>query len=55
MFFHIISNKDIQFTAYLSDINEELINTFNVVKNDVEKLTEALKNHEVQYIKNPSE
>jgi DNA adenine methylase len=55
MFFHVISNKNIQFTAYLSDVNEELINTFNVVKNHVEKLIEVLKNHEVEYIKNPSE
>jgi len=55
MFFHIISNKDIQFTAYLSDVNEELINAFNVVKNDVEKLIEVLKNHEVEYKKNPLE
>ena len=54
MFFHIISNKDIQFTAYLSDINDELINAFNVIKNHVEKLIEALKNHKVEYIKNPS-
>src|SRR5215208_2976045 len=42
MFFHIISNKDIQFTGHLSDINEELINAFNVVKNNVEKLIEVL-------------
>jgi len=55
MFFHIISNKDIQFTAYLSDVNEELINAFNVIKNDVEKLIEVLKNHEVEYKKNPLE
>jgi DNA adenine methylase len=55
IFFHVISNKNIQFTAYLSDVNEELINTFNVVKNDVEKLIKVLKNHEVEYIKNPSE
>ena len=55
MFFHIISNKDILFTAYLSDVNEELINAFNVIKNNVEKLIEVLKNYEVEYKRNPLE
>ena len=55
LFFHIISNKDIQFTAHLSDLNEELINAFNVVKNDAEQLIEVLKHHEIMFKKNPSE
>ena len=43
MFFHLISNKNIRFTAYLSDLNKELINTYRVIQNDVERLIEVLK------------
>jgi DNA adenine methylase len=58
LFFHLIStNNNIPFTAYLSDINEELINAYKVVKdqNNVEVLIELLKKHETEYKKNPSE
>lgn len=40
-FFNVIEGK-----AFLSDINEDLINCYQVVKNDVEKLIESLKKHE---------
>lgn len=33
--------------AYISDMNEELINLYNVVKNDVYELIEELKKHEI--------
>jgi DNA adenine methylase len=55
MFFHLISNKNIRFTAYLSDINVELINTYKVIQNDLERIIEVLKKNENQYKKNPSQ
>lgn len=33
--------------AYISDINEELVNLYSVIQNDVEALIEDLKKHEV--------
>lgn len=35
--------------AYISDINEELINIYKVVRDDVDKLIVELKKHEQQY------
>lgn len=32
-------------TAFLSDLNNELVTTYNVIKNDVENLIESLKKH----------
>jgi site-specific DNA-adenine methylase len=47
MFFHLVSDKSMTLTAYLSDTNEELIKAYNVVKaNDgelIEVLTERSK------------
>jgi len=34
-------------TAYLSDLNNELVVTYNVIKNDVENLIESLKKHKL--------
>ena len=34
-------------TAYLSDLNNELVVTYNVIKNDVENLIKSLKKHKV--------
>jgi len=48
MFFHI-SSKNIQFISHLSDINEDLINAYKVVKDDVEVLIRLLKHHEKEY------
>jgi DNA adenine methylase len=48
MFFHI-SSKNIQFTSHLSDTNEDLINAYKVVKDDVEVLIRLLKHHEREY------
>jgi len=36
----------------LSDINEELINTFNIIKNNVEELISKLNEHKKKHIKN---
>jgi len=55
MFFHLVSDKNMTFTAYLSDTNEELIKTYKVVKESVEELIEALTKHQKGYDKNPSE
>jgi len=55
MFFHLVSDKNLTFTAYLSDTNEELIKTYKVVKESVEELIEVLTEHKKEYDKNPSE
>lgn len=54
-FFYLASSKQLRFTAYLSDINEELINSYKVVKNDVEELIILLHKHERKYKKDPHE
>lgn len=48
MFFHTFS-KNIQFTPYLSDMNEELINAYKVVKDNVEELIRLLLHYEAEY------
>jgi DNA adenine methylase len=55
MFFHLISDRNMRFGAYLSDINAELITAYKVVKNNVRELIELLKRHQREYNKNPSE
>ena len=55
MFFYLISDKNKRFTAYLSDINSELINSYIAVKDNVEKLIKFLKRHEIEYKKAPAE
>ena len=54
VFFYLIT-KIVRYSAYLSDINEELITTYKVVKDDVERLIDLLKEHQKGYNKNPSE
>lgn len=39
----------------LSDINEELINAYNVIKSDLKELIELLKKHKEEYHKNAKE
>ncbi len=48
VFFFIAQNYNIK-NAYLSDINEELILTFNTVKKDASSLIEELKNLKEEY------
>ncbi len=55
LFFYLISNKDKPFTAYISDINPQLINVYVAVKDDVEKLIKLLTQHQIEYNKAPKE
>jgi DNA adenine methylase len=55
MFFHLVSNRNMRFSAHLSDINEELITTYNVVKDEVKELIQILRKYERGYKNNPSE
>ena len=55
MFFHLISDRNMRFSAYLSDINEELITAYKIVKNNVSELIQILKRHAREYNRNPSE
>jgi DNA adenine methylase len=53
--FFFLSSKNLQFTSYLSDINEDLINAYKVVKSKVEQLIALLRYHETEYKKSPYE
>jgi DNA adenine methylase len=55
VFFYLLSKKNTRFKAFLSDINEELINSFNIVKNNVEELIKVLENHQRKYNQSPRE
>jgi DNA adenine methylase len=51
-----VSSKQLKFTtAYLSDVNKELINAYKVIKDDVEALVELLKVNEEEYKASPNE
>ncbi|NQU98435.1 DNA adenine methylase [Candidatus Woesearchaeota archaeon] len=41
--------------VFISDTNEELINAYEIIKNDVESLIKELKKHKNNYDKNPKE
>jgi DNA adenine methylase len=45
--------KSNKFIAYLSDVNSELVNSYNVVKNNVEQLIHLLNQHGTEYQKSP--
>lgn len=49
MFFHLVSNKSMTLTAYLSDTNEELIKAYNVVKANDGELIEVLTEYQKGY------
>ena len=53
LFFHLISNRNRSFTAYISDINSELINSYIAIKDNVEKLIILLTQHKIEYNKAP--
>jgi DNA adenine methylase len=53
LFFHLASR--LQFNAYLSDANRDLVNAYNVVKSDVEGLIALLERHEKNYRKAAAE
>lgn len=44
-----VCSKNLQFTSYLSEINVDLIDAYNVVKDKVEELIVLLKHHEKGY------
>ena len=48
LYFHLASSG-LPFKAYLSDLNAELVNAFQVVKNDVDGLVSRLRRHEASY------
>ena len=51
LFYHLARNR--QFIAYLSDINQELINVYEVVKSNVEELIDVLTVYKKEYYKAP--
>jgi DNA adenine methylase len=54
VFLHITNKKKIHFGAFLSDLNEELINAYTVVRSNVERLIEILTTHEQEYNTSPA-
>jgi DNA adenine methylase len=54
-FFHLVSDRNMRFVAYLSDINQELITAYQVIKNNIKELIQHLRKHQREYNKNPSE
>src|SRR5687768_2515183 len=44
-FYHLTSVRNLRFVAYLSDMNQELINVYKVVKANVEELVDILKTY----------
>ena len=55
VFFYLICKKNLKFNGYLSDINCELINTYNAIKNNVDELILILQVHQKQFEKSPYE
>jgi DNA adenine methylase len=51
----LASSKRLRFTAYLSDVNQEFINAYRVVRDNVEKLIELLRFHDSGYKASPKE
>lgn len=49
--FHLLKNRPEIKNAYLSDINKELMTTYNVVKSNVEELIELLKDYKKKHNK----
>jgi DNA adenine methylase len=54
VFFYLVSIRP-PFSAVLSDINEELITTYRVVKDNVEELIRLLKTHKANYKQSPKD
>jgi DNA adenine methylase len=52
-FYYLTSNKNLRFIAYLSDINQELINVYQVIKSNVDELIDILKAYKIEYNKAP--
>ena len=52
-FYHLASKKNLRFIAYLSDINQELINVYQVIKSNVDELIHILNTYKIEYNKAP--
>jgi DNA adenine methylase len=52
-FYHLTSVRNLRFVAYLSDMNQELINVYKVVKANVEELVDILKTYKKEYHQAP--
>ena len=53
--FFSLTRKGIKFDAYLSDINDELINTYVIVRDRIEKLIDVLNTYQEKYRDSPKE
>jgi DNA adenine methylase len=53
LFFHMVSNNIMRSDAHLIDVNKELINTYNVVKSNVEELIVILSKYQQFYNESP--
>jgi DNA adenine methylase len=53
LFFYLSSARYLGVAAYLSDVNQELINMYEVVKSNVEELVDILKEYTKEYHKSP--
>lgn len=53
VFFYMVSNNNMRSEAHLIDINKELINTYNVIKSNVEELIVILVKYQEEYNKSP--
>jgi DNA adenine methylase len=53
LFFHLV-NKGAKFRAYISDVNDELVNAYITIKSNVEELIEVLKIYEQEYRHDPA-
>jgi DNA adenine methylase len=55
LFFYLSSRKNFRFDAFLSDINQELLISYNAVRYSVEELISILKHHQEHYRVSPKE
>lgn len=52
-FYYLTSVRNLRFVAYLSDINQDLINVYKVIKSNLDELIEILKRYKKEYHKAP--
>jgi DNA adenine methylase len=55
LFFYLSTVKNLRFTAYLSDVNQELINAYRTVKSSIEELIDILQIYKTEYHKSPED
>jgi DNA adenine methylase len=56
-FYHLIKKtiKNRPFKCFLSDTNDELINAYTIIKDNIDDLILSLSNHQQKYYENPKE